>query len=128
MSRLFISHRGADASEAERLARELSAAGHQVWLDFWEILVGDSIVGKINEGLEGTEYLILCYSEQGVLAPWMSREWMAALSGQLNGSGVKLLPVRLTGGKPPTILADLRYADLVADWSSGFAAILAAIR
>jgi hypothetical protein len=41
---------------------------------------------------------------------------------------VKLLPVRLTGGKPPAILADIRYADLVADWTKGFAELTRAIR
>lgn len=128
LANLFISHRGADANKAERLAEELRARGHQVWLDRWEIQVGDSVVGKINEGLEGTAYLILCYSNQDVLAPWIGREWMSALARQLNGRGVRLLPVRLTGGSPPAILDDIRYADLVADWASGIKELLAAIR
>ena len=128
MANLFISHRGADANEAERLAAELRARGHQVWLDRWDIQVGDSIVEKINEGLEGATYLILCYSAQGGLAPWMGREWKSALARQLNGRGIKLLPARLTGGEPPAILEDIRYADLVADWDSGVAELLAAIR
>jgi hypothetical protein len=69
MANLFLSHRGADAKEAERLALELRAKGHQVWLDVWEIQIGDSIVGKIDDGLTGATYLILCYSNQGVSAP-----------------------------------------------------------
>jgi TIR domain len=128
MANLFISHRGADAQEAERLATELRTRGHQVWLDRWEIQTGDSIVGKINQGLEGAAYLILCYSDQGVSAPWMGREWMSALSRQLNGRDIKVLPVRLTGGEPPAILDDIRYADLGADWDSGVAELLAALR
>ncbi|HSG38606.1 MAG TPA: toll/interleukin-1 receptor domain-containing protein [Thermoanaerobaculia bacterium] len=128
MFNLFISHRGADMKEAERLAGDLRARGHLVWLDLWEIQVGDSIIGKINEGLEGAAYLILCYSDQGVLAPWMGREWMSALARQLNGRGIRLLPARLTGGRPPAILEDIRYADLVKDWDSGVAELLTAIR
>lgn len=128
MANLFISHRGADADAAERLAAELRAKGHQVWLDRWEIQTGDSIVGKIDEGLAGATYLILCYSDQGVSAPWISREWMPSLARQLNGRGVKILPVRLTGGAPPAILEDIRSADLVADWDTGVAELLAAIR
>ena len=46
----------------------------------------------------------------------MSREWMSALARQIEGAQVRLLPVRLTGGSPPPILADLKYADLVTDW------------
>jgi hypothetical protein len=128
MANLFISHRGADADAAERLAAELRAKGHQVWLDRWEIQTGDSIVGKIDEGLAGATYLVLCYSDQGISAPWMGREWMSALARQLNSRGVKLLPLRLTGGEPPAILEDIRYADLVTDWDTGVAELLAAIR
>ena len=64
----------------------------------------------------------------GVLAPWMSREWMSALARQLDGHAVKLLPVRLSGGEPPAILADIKYADLVKDWDGGVRALLRAIR
>ena len=80
MANLFISHRGADKVEAELLADEIRARGHQVWLDSWDIKVGDSIIAKLNEGLTGASFLVLCYSAAGVLAPWISREWMSALS------------------------------------------------
>jgi hypothetical protein len=81
----------------------------------------------MNAGLEGASYLVLCYSETAVLAPWISREWMSALARQLNGDGIRLLPVRLTGGQPPALLADLRYADFVHDWATGLADLLRAI-
>ena len=128
MANVFVSHRDADSVEAERLARELRAHGHRVWLDRWEIQVGDSIVEKINQGLADSSYLALCYSSSDVLAPWISREWMSFLARQLSGKGVTLLPVRLTGGDPPAILFDIRYADLVRDWNSGLTDLLNAIR
>jgi hypothetical protein len=119
VANVFISHRGTDSQDAERLAQELRARGHDVWLDVWKIDIGDSIVEKINEGLMDASHVILCYSAAGTLAPWMGREWMSTLARQLNGVIVRLLPVRLTGGEPPAILADIKYADLVADWTTG---------
>jgi hypothetical protein len=98
-----------------------------VWIDVWEIRIGDSILEKMNAGLEGASYLVLCYSATGVLAPWMSREWMSALAMHLNGRGIRLLPVRLTGDEPPALLADVRSADLVTDWAVGLADLLRAI-
>ncbi|MGR9108741.1 MAG: toll/interleukin-1 receptor domain-containing protein [Gammaproteobacteria bacterium] len=127
MAHIFLSHRKADSAEAERLAKELQSAGHQVWFDEWEINIGDSIVERINEGLEGTAYLVLCYSTSG-LSPWVNREWMSALSRQLDGQPVKILPVLLTGGEAPAILKDIKYADLVQDWDRGVQALLRAIR
>lgn len=128
MANVFISHRSADLPLAERLGGDLKGHGHTVWLDEWKIGIGDSIVGEIEEGLTGAAYVILCLSSAGVHSPWMSREWMSTLARQLEGKNVKLLPVRLSGGEPPALLADIKYADLVKDWPGELAKLLKAIR
>jgi len=128
MANVFISHRGSDVYEAEQLAIEIRNAGHKVWLDKWEIDVGDSIVERINEGLAGADYVVVCYSSSGITSPWMSREWMSTLARQISGQGVKILPVLLTGGEPPAILQDVEYTDLVGDWSNGVLELLPAMR
>lgn len=127
MANCFLCHRKPDAALVERLAIELRNAGHQVWLDEWEIGVGDSIVAKIDQGLTGAAYLILCYSAAGP-SDWTDREWHSTLHRQLSGHAVKILPARISGGGPPAILADIRYADLVADWTRGVQDLLMAIR
>jgi hypothetical protein len=125
---VFICHRKADAELAEGLAEDVRRAGYRVWLDEWEIGIGDSIVERINAGLEDLKYLIVCYCEAGVLSPWMSREWMSTLTRQLEGYGIRVLPARLSGGVPPAILADIRYADLAANWEDGLKDLLKAMR
>lgn len=126
MANVFISHRGADSDHAEKLAECVRTAGHDVWLDVWKLDIGDSIVGKINDGLRGATYLILCLSKHG-LSDWLDREWASTLNRQLASADVKILPVKLTGGEAPAILADIKYADLVADWDQGIALLLRAI-
>lgn len=128
MPNVFISYRSPDADLAERLAAAIRDAGHDVWLDRWRIDVGDSIVARIDEGLTAARYLVLCLSADGNDTPWITREWMATLARQLEGAGVKLLPVRLSGGSLPAILADLKYADLVRDWPGELQKLLRAIR
>ena len=54
MANVFISHRRVDVEPAEKLAAQVRDAGHRVWFDEWEIGIGDSIVGRMNEGLEGS--------------------------------------------------------------------------
>ncbi|WP_324787666.1 toll/interleukin-1 receptor domain-containing protein [Streptomyces sp. H51] len=126
MANVFISHRKVDASAARRLAEELSTVGHNVWFDEWEIGIGDSVVERMDAGLEGTSYLVLCYSASGVMSPWVTREWMSALHRQMEGHRVRILPVKF-GGSAPAILSDLRYADLSDDWDRGFAQLVKAI-
>jgi len=124
VAKVFISHRGADIIEAEKLALDIKKHGHDVWLDEWEINLGDSIIQKMNDGLEGSVFVVLCFSAYGVLSPWISREWYSALARQLNGENIKLLPVKLTGGTPPPILADIKYADLINNYNKALSEIL----
>jgi hypothetical protein len=127
MAKLFISHRGADGADAVRLAEDLRRHGHDVWIDVWEIGIGDSIVQKIGRGLADSAFLLLCCSDEASSSAWMDREWMSALARQLEGAEVRVLPVLLTAGTPPAILRDVKYADLVTDWPDGVDAICKAI-
>lgn len=128
MANVFVSYRTPDAALAERLASCMRDAGHDVWLDRWEIVVGDSIVEQINNGLSSMSYLLLCYSFAGNDTAWQSREWHPTLARQLAGEPVKILPVRISGGAPPAIMRDVKYADLCDDWDGGVRDLLAAIR
>lgn len=127
MATVFISHRGADRAAALRLAEALRNSGHDVWIDVWKIGIGDSIVQKINDGLTSSCFLVLCCSDDSSTSAWMDQEWMSALARQMDGAHIKVLPVLLTGGAPPPILAHVKYADLVADWSGGIDAICRAL-
>jgi hypothetical protein len=128
MARVFISHRSDDTAEAKALANDLRTAGHDVWLDVWQIQPGDSIPGKMDEGLGKSNALVLCLSAKGIHSPWMSREWLSGLARQLNGAGVRLFPVRLSAGDPPAILADIKYADFAANYARALNELLDALR
>lgn len=127
MAAVFISHRGSDAVRSRDLAEVIRAAGHDVWLDEWKITPGDSIIARIEEGLQNADFIVLCLSADGVTAPWVSREWMSTLARQLEGHNVKVVPVQLSGGQLPAILADIKVADLAASWDTGVTALLTAL-
>jgi hypothetical protein len=76
----------------------------------------------------GADFVLLCYSSHGVNSPWMSREWMSTLARQLEGHKVRLVPVILSGGGPPAIMADNKYVDLVSDWANGVSELLDAMK
>lgn len=59
MPSLFLSHSSADKTFVEKLAKDLEGVGVNVWFDKWEIKVGDSLTGKIEEGLQANDYLEL---------------------------------------------------------------------
>jgi len=126
-ARLFVCHGSEDKKTAQELASYLCSRGAEVWLDDWEIRVGDSIVTKINEGLEAASHLALLLSASSVNKPWVRREFSSALMRQLKNNSVSVLPVRLDDSAIPAVLADIRYADCRANLEAGFEEVLLAI-
>lgn len=109
--RVFVCHASEDKPVARELAPRLSSHGAEVGLDEWEICVGDSIVEKINTGLESASHLAILLSANSVNKPWVTREISAALMRQLATASVTTLPIRLDNCTIPAILSDIKYAD-----------------
>jgi len=110
--RVFVCHATEDKPSARRIAAYVRQTGVDVWLDEWEIKVGDSIVEKINSGISSATHLLLLLSATSVQKSWVRRELSSALMRQLSGNSVRVLPVLLDACEVPTLLSDIRYADL----------------
>lgn len=108
---VFVCHASEDKPAARVISETLRQNGAIVWLDEWEIRVGDSIVARVNDGLQASANLVLLLSHHSVEKPWVQREFSATLMRQLSDSQVRILPVKLDTCTPPVIIADLKYAD-----------------
>jgi hypothetical protein len=62
---VFISSSSKDNLFANGLALELVKHGVRVWIDKWEIQVGDSLVDKIQLGLTNSSFLLVILSKNG---------------------------------------------------------------
>ncbi len=78
----FISHSSIDKPFVERLATDLrTREGIDAWLDKWEIMPGDRIPEKLEEGLANAGILVLVLSPESVNSQWVSYEkdtWLTA--------------------------------------------------
>lgn len=112
-AKVFISHKGNDKPWAERLARSLREGGIDAWLDKWEIQPGDSILGKIQEGISASQFMILVLTPESVAqsARWVAEEWQSFRTRQLGGDECRLLTVLLRTTEIPPILNTILYVD-----------------
>jgi hypothetical protein len=124
-SRAFICYSHQDSSFVNRLVGDLSSKGIRTWLDKWEIKVGDSITGKISEGIGQNDYLIIVLSEASVKSEWVKRELNAALMKELKRKSVVVLPLLLEDCDIPPLVADKKYADFRQGYDAGLAELLA---
>jgi hypothetical protein len=76
---VFISYNHKDNEIAERLALELVRHNIKLWKDSWRIGVGDSLIQKIRDGLEGAQFFCVIFSKNSLESEWVKREITAAL-------------------------------------------------
>lgn len=76
--RVFVSYSRRNKIFAERLARDLSDAGLEVWIDFRQIQGGELWQDEIYRGIERSDFLVACLSPEAAASEWVTREIMTA--------------------------------------------------
>lgn len=122
--RIFISHSSADKAVVRRLANDLKENNVHVWLDEWEIRVGDRIAHKIQEGLAAADYLAVWLTPQSVDSGWVEREWQTRFHDEASTNRVIVLPLLGEQCELPPLLRDKKYADFSQDYGLGFSELL----
>ncbi|MCU1264131.1 MAG: hypothetical protein JWM21_449 [Acidobacteria bacterium] len=125
VGKVFISHASADKSFVDRLVADLSTRSIPVWYDKLDLRIGESVPGKINEGLAGAKYFLIVLSKSAVNSSWVREELNAALMKQVSQGGTFVLPVLLEDCEIPPLLAHRRYADFRSEYSPALNELLA---
>lgn len=111
MSSVFLSHSHEDKEFARRIASDLRLAGHAVWIDEAEIQLGDSLIGKIREGLDQVDFVVAIVSAKSVNSEWVTRELEIASTRELSEGRVVVLPLLIERVPLPGFLQGKLYAD-----------------
>lgn len=119
MSRVFLSHASIDKPFVEKLAQDLMKMGVQVWYDKWEIKVGDTILWKIAEGIEESDYLVIVISKEAWESDWVRKEIEAAFQKQVEMKAKFILPVFYRDCKIPLLFRGTKYADFRESYAEG---------
>jgi TIR domain len=121
---LFISYASEDRPFVERLVKALDPFVSHVWYDRHEIIVGDSIVNRINEGLSSADFLIAVLSRASVAKPWVQSEMASAIMRQNSESTIRLLPILKEEREIPPLLMGVQYADFRVHFETGINELL----
>lgn len=124
MPKVFISHSSVDNKFALKLAQDLKEAGIPVWLDVWEIKVGDMIVEKVEEAMAESDFLIVVISKASMNSRWVQEELSAAKTIEIGKRGIFILPALIESCKLPPLTASKRYADFRENYQNGLREIL----
>lgn len=122
--KVFISYSSRDNEFVDCLVSDLIFANIPVWIDKWEIKVGDSIISKINEGIKDSDYLAIILSPNSVSSSWVQQELNPALMKELESRSVVVLPLLYQDCEIPLIIKDKKYADFRQDYQKGLDSLM----
>ena len=111
MGHIFLSYARVDRSSAERLARVLEEAGHEMWWDR-HIDSGEEFASEIEAALERADVVLVAWSATSVKSRWVRDE--AAIGGDTG----RLVPVSIDGTLPPMGFRQFHSMDLTG-WKGG---------
>ena len=106
--RSFLSYNKADIGVARSIGAHMVLTGLDVWFDEWEIQAGDSIPGKLNEGLEAFDAFVLPWSANATRSNWVRQELHSAVMRAVNTGSAKIVPCMLDETALPPLIADRR--------------------
>lgn len=125
---IFISYSHQDRVFVDELAANLVKRGRaHVWVDRWELRVGDSLLQRIQEAMQSAGALIVVLSKASVASEWCRKELSAGLIRELEERRVLVLPVLLEDCDIPLFLRDKLYADFRKSFDDGLRATLEAV-
>ena len=117
---IFISYSHADSDFVESLAKQLVRHKHYIWLDKWELNVGDSLIQRIQGALHQTPGLIVILSKASIESEWCKKELESGLIRELEEKRVVVFPVIKEDCELPLFLRGKVYADFRKSFDDGF--------
>lgn len=111
MSKIFLSHTSIDKPFVRKLAADLRNYGHTVWIDEAEINIGDSLIGKIREGLDSVDFIAVILSKASIESEWVKKELEIASNRELKERRILVLPIKIEDVELPGFLEGKFYGD-----------------
>lgn len=124
---VFICYSHEDKDFVDTLARILVRNKTHVWLDKWELKVGDSLIQRIQDAITEADALLVVLSNASIKSEWCKRELSAATIRELNEKKVLVLPVLIEDCEIPLLLQEKVYADFRTDFREGTTHLLESI-
>jgi hypothetical protein len=107
----FVCHSSADKVNARKIAIGLAARGIRPWIDEAEIRTGDSLIEKIESGIQSTTCLLPILTVSSVNSQWCREELKMAMAMQIRSKVKHVLPILMEDCKIPGFLLEKAYAD-----------------
>jgi hypothetical protein len=126
---IFLSYSHDDSVIVRAVAEQLLQAGYDVWFDEAAVMPGDSLVARIERGLDTADVVVFFLSQASTRSQWARQELNVAIARQVTSARrTVVIPVLLDDCEIPALLKDVLYLDMRhEDVDSGVKRLIASI-
>jgi hypothetical protein len=124
---IFISHSSRDKAAASHLATTLNFCAIDVWLDDWELEVGQSLTDEIAKAMDNSRFIAILITENYNKTVWTKTEYKKALAREQKENRTVMLPLIVGEAQIPDFLEDKIYIDLRSEYFSGITKLVGMI-
>ncbi|EME9755064.1 MULTISPECIES: toll/interleukin-1 receptor domain-containing protein [Serratia] len=111
----------------DKLAIQLVHRNVNVWLDRWELSIGDSIIDKVQDAVDGASALLVILSKASIASAWCKRELSSGVLRELEEKRVVVMPVLLEDCDIPLFARGKLYADFRTNFDDGLRTVVEGI-
>jgi formylglycine-generating enzyme required for sulfatase activity len=125
---IFMSYSSKDRAFVDRLAEDLRAHGHTVWIDFEGIRGGEQWKQSIADGLHASRVVLLIVSPDSIASKWVEAEVETARQLEKTIIPLLLRPIDDVKALPQPnsryVLTDIHYRDFTHGYQQAFEQLL----
>jgi len=124
---IFISYSHKNKEFVDKLAIQLVARNVNIWLDRWELNLGDSLIDKVQDAVDGASALLVILSKESTSSEWCKKELSSGLLRELEEKRVVVMPVLLEDCDIPIFARGKLYADFRSNFDDGLRTVVEGI-
>jgi TIR domain len=127
MPKIFFSYSRADAPMVDRIAKDLSRQGVELWMDRQNLVPGQEWLSQIRQAISEADFMVVFLSQFSLKSKSVQYEYEKAFEYQSRAGGTRLIPVLLDKVDLPSSLAKIQYADFTESYIEGMQQLLRAL-
>jgi|ERR1035441_1559333 hypothetical protein len=108
---VFLSHNSSDKPFVRGIYRYLCGSGMKVWIDEAELNAGDSLIEALADAVFRVDCVVAVISKTSVASRWVKKELAWAMTREIRGRRVRVIPIIKDEARVPKPLSDKLWLD-----------------
>lgn len=117
--KVFLSYSNEDRELAKKITNRLIERNIQVWLDEYEMRIGDSFIDQIRDAITASDYILILISHNSLDSKWITEEINYKIINEFKTRDITTILILLEDCSIPSPLNSFSIVDLSKNFEIG---------